>query len=282
MQAEKKLVNEVNTVEMLYDITMVYEEIYANRMRAIRESVLRNRYFLENLHTVFAQVKSSYRRVFEKTKIKNGKSVAILVSANKKFSGDVNQREFFSFYNYIKERECDVIIIGRIGKNYYDQKGKFRPYIYFDKPEGAYKAEDLKPIIELIVNYESVEVFYGRFINLIEQGVDQTSVTGDISKYEREHTSQDSYRAHFLFEPKVEQILRFFESQIFASFFKQATQESYLADIGARIAKMESSINNIEAKLEILRPELKRRVRQEKNKRQIKSFAGISFWGKGL
>ena len=53
MQAEKKLVNEVNTVEMLYDITMVYEEIYANRMRAIRESVLRNRYFLENLHTVF-------------------------------------------------------------------------------------------------------------------------------------------------------------------------------------------------------------------------------------
>ena len=53
-----------------------------------------------------------------------------------------------------------------VGKRYYKEAGLNLPVTYFDAPEGRSKA-DMGPIIDTIIQYDTVEVFYGRYTNLV-------------------------------------------------------------------------------------------------------------------
>jgi len=280
MRTIKRLNDEVSAVETLGKVTQIFEEVYASRMQKVRSSVLNNRYFMENILTVFSQVKSSFKREGVKLLEKNGRSVAVLITANKKFSGNLDLEVFFSFYNFIRQNECDVIITGALGKLYYEQKGAFRSYMYFNRPEGLYKVEDLKPITDVLIKYDKVDVFYGKYYNLIKQGSTATNITGDITEFNRRLMGRSVSEKQFLFEPSAYDIFSFFELQLFASFFNQTTQESYLADLGTRLFEMETATLNSEKALKMLYPKVRRLKRRAENNKQLMSFAGISFWGK--
>ncbi len=49
----------------------------------------------------------------------------------------------------------------------------------------------------------------------------------------------------FLFEPSIEKILGFFETEIFASLFDQTIRESQLAKLASRILAMDTASDNI-------------------------------------
>jgi F0F1-type ATP synthase gamma subunit len=80
-----------------------------------------------------------------------------------------------------------------------------------------------------------------------------------------------------IFEPSPEEILSFFETQIFTSLFKQTINESYLAQIGSRIMVLETASARIESRLKELDKEFKRIQRQKQNKKQLKSLVSTLF-----
>jgi len=84
----------------------------------------------------------------------------------------------------------------------------------------------------------------------------------------------------FIFEPSLEKLLNFFETQVFSSLFKQTVTEAELARLASRIKAMEQAIVFITTRMENLSSAQRRAKRNLENRKQLERVAGISLWGR--
>ena len=81
----------------------------------------------------------------------------------------------------------------------------------------------------------------------------------------------------YIFEPSVEKILMFFETQIFASLFDQAVRENQLAKFASRILSMDRASDNIRNRLKELNLQSMRISHYLVNKKQINSLSSSVY-----
>lgn len=313
MQNKKLIISEIELTHSFKMLSQAYEEIAVIKMHRIRGSVLLIREFLDDLSKVFHELRVSYQRRISKvrghkkkklqvmtftTLAKNGKSVAVLLSPNGKLYGDIPQKVYNLFIQDILKSYIDIVIVGRIGKALYDQSDVKRSYQYFEIPDSETQLPSLIDLISYIMKYEKVQVYYGRFLNIVNQLPTGTSISGDqISKdqslinpdensvnraqpqFNRGQNSEVEEVPPYLFEPTLDTIYSFFETQIFTSLFKQAVHESHLAQLGSRIHAMEDVLSNIDKTLNNLKRQSNKIKREFLAKKQHDTFAGISLWG---
>lgn len=291
MQNRQKLNQEIELISTLKLITQAYQEISVMKMQKIRESVLNTRDYLGKFSQVYFDVKQSHRlqieRLMKEKKIKNvsefttfnknGRTLSLFLSANTKMYGDIINRTYRLFEESIIRDNSDVAIVGKLGKELFEKGGKGRAYQYFEIPDMDLSVEDLKPLISYIVNYQKVNVFYGRFENIAIQNPSVTNVTGDVAAEEELNSQEDR---HFLFEPTLEKILNFFETQIFTLLFKQTVLEGQLARFASRIMAMEKALDNIENRSKNLYGRKRRYQRLLDNKKQLNTLSGVALWAK--
>jgi ATP synthase F1 gamma subunit len=280
---------EIQFVSILNEMVQAYQEIYVVKMRHVRDRVLNNRNYMSGLTGVFGEIKEAYvqkTRMEKKTlnsKIlqllhKKNASVAVLLSGKRKLSGDINQRVFDGFREYVKAHpDLDIVIVGEIGRQLYRRSGLKKDYKFFDLSEDQIDISVLKPVLEYILPYEDTQLFYGKYISLVNQKEEHTSLRG-IEESEVKEV-EPAKRKKYLFEPSLEELLVFFESQIAASLFKQTTHESYLAQTGSRLQALQTSSVNIEERMEKLYKVRLKLVKRRRNKKQLQGLAGMSLWG---
>ena len=292
MQNKRSLTSETELVSGLKMLAQAYEEISVIKMQRVRDYVLKNRDFLTGVSYVFYDVKTSYRQQIEElmklkkitniasfsTINKNGKMVSVFLSANNKLYGDIILKVFYLFMENIKKSDSDIVVVGKLGRELYNQWNIKKPYKYFEIPDSDLKIEDLKEIISYIINYEKVDVFYGRFANIVNQVSTFSNISGE-QTFDTE--VKPNPNSKFIFEPSLEKILNFFETQIFASFFKQTVHEFHLARLASRIKAMEEALSNIDKRINELKGQTRRVKRLSDNKKQIETIAGISLWSQG-
>lgn len=282
---------EIDLVKTIGDLVQTYEEIYVTKMHKVRDSVVGSRYFYEGLSQIYSELKIIYRNELdEMLKLRSKKNiwdllnkkdqeVVVLLSASDKLSGEINQKVFQSFWDYIQQNdEVDIVIAGKLGKKFIEQKVTNRKYEYFDLPEKILGINDMKPLLEFLEKYRKVKVFYGKFQSFAYQKETVTEVTGEINKSVKPNAEKGIKK--YLFEPDLNELLEFFETQIFNVLFQQTTNESFLSQIGSRVMSLESTTSRIEEQLGKLVVEERKLRKRARNKRQLQSLASISFWGK--
>lgn len=286
MQADRKLKEEISINSQLKLLTQAYQEHAIVQINLARFSVVSSREFMEELAEIFFNVKTSYELYLKALKSsnskyytdkleKNGREVIILLSSNGKFYGDLVTKVSRMFIEEARNKNVDLVIVGREGKSFYDDNGLKKPYAYFEIPDTNIKLEALKPLIDAIIPYKKATIFYGKFNNIITQEPVQSSLTGDIQG-EKNNKPQEN----FLFEPSVEKIMEFFEGQIFSMLLSQTVNEGKLARFASRIKAMESAQNNLQRQLDLLVGRQRRLRGMGVNKRQLQLFAGRSLWNK--
>ena len=262
MATEKDIAREIRQVDSLKSLTEVYGEIAAIRMKKIREFVLRNREFLASIESIFRNALASYEKklseMVRKGKIKeggkvtflahNGKTVAVLVSANTGFYGDVVKETFDKFMEDLGKKDVEVTIIGRLGRSMFLAKEPKKPYTYFDFPDYGIDREKISEAIRHLVQYEQIKVYYGKYQSVVTQ----TPTTFNITAGTPIKGGAKEPKEEYIFEPSLERILMFFETQIFGSLFDQAVRESQLAKFASRILAMDRASENINRQLERL------------------------------
>lgn len=290
MQKGKQLSEDIEFLSTLRTLCLSYEEISVMKMQKIRGLVLSTRSFFTKLSDVYFNVKSSYKdkiqAIMKKKKItdpsklvrgdKNGKSVAVLLSANTKLHGSIVDEVFALFTSYINQNPSDLIIIGRLGRELYEKLPKSsggKKYLYFEIPDMEVNLEDIKSVVYHLLQYEKITVFYGEYSTMMEQIPKMASITGDTKDVPSHENNQK-----FIFEPKLETILSFFETQIFSSLFKQTVHETQLARFASRIKAMESAIERIEGGQKSLYNEKRRLLRLLENNTQLERLSGMSLW----
>lgn len=288
MHDKQRLLSEIDLTASLRVLAESYEEISVLKMQKVRGSVLRTREFLADISGVFYEVRLSYRTEItslmkqkqDKTSFstlsKNGKTVAVFLSASAKLYGDIVFRVFDEFKHAILSEDSDIVLVGSLGRELYEEAQVKKPYVYFDLPDYAVGEEALKPVVAHLVPYEHVRIFYGRFLNVVTQVPIISSISGEEPYYgKKQGTTREE---KFLFEPTLWTILNFFETQIFYSLFRQTVHEAELSRVASRINAMEEALGNIDGHAKQLNSAKRKLERAHANKKQLEAFSGISLW----
>jgi F0F1-type ATP synthase gamma subunit len=253
----RQLKTNFELLETIRSLCVAYEQISVMKMKKIKDAVLYTRSFYDELSEVYLQMKTTYKNqvmsLAKKNKIKepeklllmgkNEKTVAVLLSANNKLYGDILNKVFYKFVEETKNKDINLVIIGRLGKDMYDDLGSPKPYTYFEIPDSDLTVNDLKPVINSIIKYSTINVFFGRYESFFSQLALSKNITGDIVMGNDKELKDNKF---YYFEPNLEKILLFFETQIFSNFFKQTAYEGQLARYASRISAMEQALDVIE------------------------------------
>ena len=276
MNSRNVLQPEIDWLAGMSTIISAYEEIAASRMQKIRNKVLNIRTFLNGLNEVYNQVKLSYlakgHHKDELVMKKNGKTLAVMMSANTGLYGDIVQKTLDLFVGDLEKNKTDVAIVGRLGKALFEQRtgGKF-PFTYFDLPDSAVSYDEFRKIVDFIVNYQRSVIYHGVFRSIITQEAIATNISGN--EIIKEAAAGDSHP--WLFEPSLEEILIFFETEIFSSLFVHTIHESQLAKYAARMVTLDQADDNIKKSITKLRLESQRFKHRQNNRKMLGTLSGL-------
>lgn len=294
MAQRKKLLDDLEALNTIKNLAEGYEEVAVVRMQKIKDSVLKTRDFLTDLSDVFVDLKASYERemkeLLAKRKVndksilpslqKNNKTLMVYLSSNGRLYGAVTQKTFRLFTQDVKKanpNETDLIIIGSAGKEMFETSGGGKLFEYFEIPDTSVEVDHIKSLMQKFLQYERVTVYYGKFGNVVTQSPIATSVSGD-DIFETETVSQTSRDDRFIFEPSLEKIFHFFETQIMANLFTQTLLENQLARHASRVNAMEEALVHIEEEGKQLNQQKNRIKHLLQNKKQLETIGGLILW----
>lgn len=289
MRYQKDITEEIRNVEALDELIQIYGEIAAVRMKKTRSKVLTNRDFVEGINDIFKDALASYAKrlsdLYRSGRLKktgrvtflshNGKTVAVLVSANTGFYGEVVKKTYRTFLTDVRNSDVEVAIIGRLGRSLFLEDEPGRPYTYFDLPDYGSDVAKLAELIRHLVQYEEIRIYYGKYHSVVTQKPTRLNISAGTEVASR--VPEPKY--HFIFEPNVEKILMFFETEIFASLFDQAIRESQLAKFASRILAMDLASQNIQLRLKSLDLEKLRTTHTTLARKQLNGLSAILFQG---
>lgn len=278
---------ELGEVSSLHELVQVYGQIASVRMMKIRETVLKNRDFLSSIDSIFRDTLHAYSRkltLFASGNKKelstvtflahNGKTVAAFISANTGFYGDVVQKVFNNFVTDVNQNpEYEITIVGRLGRNLFLQSFPNKNFTYFDSPDYGIDKAKLSEVVRHLVQYEQIKVYYGQYKSVVTQIPDVLEISAG-TKIEQQSTDDTTT---YIFEPSIEDILMFFETEIFASLFEQSVRESQLAKLASRIVSMDKANENIKEWIKDLNFEKLRIIHRDISKKQTNTLASVMY-----
>jgi ATP synthase F1 gamma subunit len=296
MAQRKVILEELEALNSLRDLAQSYEEIAAIRMQQIKDSVLRTRDFLADLSDVFVDLKTSYNRevndLLSRRKVgnttlsaslrKRGRELMVYLSSNGKLYGSVTQKTFRLLSQDLSlleaNEKADLLIVGDAGREMYENSGIGRPFEYMEVPDTNVSIDHIKKLVTKFLDYEKVFVYYGKFSNVVTQQPIATSVTGE-QVFETEVRETIKREDRFIFEPSLEKIFHFFETQIMSNLLSQTILENQLARHASRVNAMEEALLHIEGEEKKLGVQRTRLKHLTQNRKQLETISGIVLWG---
>ena len=291
MKSIKEVEKDIEALNDFHDLIETYEEIAAIRMRKVKKSVLMEREFLKGLGDVFRFVEMAYdtfliklgnikkgKKHFLKT---NGKDVRILLSANMGLYGEIVHKTLYKFVEDVKnDPEADVVIIGSVGKKTFEALVPNRQYQPFEFSDSGIDDENMKRILDYVLQYRNIYVYHGLFESILKQLPTVTNVTGDVSKFaEKENPEAKEEELEDpkfgFFEPTIEDVAAFFETQTLSVIFEQAMHESSLSKFASRMVTLDMAISNVNEQIKTTNFSLKKLKHRNFNKKQITLVSSI-------
>ena len=272
MSEVKEIINEINITNNFKNLVDIYGEIASIRMMKVRNTVLKNREYVFSITQIFFDALGSFLKRASTVSL-NGKMVFVLVSSNTGFYGDVIMKTFKKFLKDLKITDAEVTIIGKVGKKIFTENFPKRPYTFFELPDFGTDKNKLLAIINHLVQYDEVRVYYSAYDTVLNQIPTMSNLTAGTTLIEKTKKSKDEY----IFEPTVEEILMFFEKEVFGSFFDQTIRESQLSKLSGRIMAMDRASLSINNRLKSINFEYLKTKHRDMNKKQLSLLQSLVY-----
>ncbi len=289
MPSVKQLQIQEDSLNAIGDFFSAYQKLTIYQMKQNRDATINSRDFFQGLLNTFIDLKQDLKRFIKSnpknkeiisfsTLTKNGKSVAVFISFETKFSTDINRKSLQFFKNTISETDSDIVIVGLTAKKLFNE---FFPqntkYEYFELTEKDTSLKSNIKLLKHLLNYEKINVFNPYYISLVDQQPQVETISGDLDLSSSEEI-KNTEKKHFLFEPDKEKILHFFEIQIMSNLFQHKIKEAHLANLGSRISTLQNTQNNLEEELEKIKRLKLKTMKYKANKKQRNRLSGMRFW----
>lgn len=229
----------------LKQIAQAYSEIANLKIKHIRNDVERNRVFFEEIARVYGMVKAlalKKKIVLQKPK----KRLCILLTSNYRFYGAINSSLVAYFIGSTRQLpEIDRVVLGKDGIEYFRAAKVLPNYQEVVLKDDMPNSQELINLVNLCADYTQVLVFHAKFKSLLMQRAtftDVTAVSSYLKTYVKEVQENTGHLAeHFIFEPELAKILKFFDSQILTLLLEQTFLESELSRTASRFISMDQA-----------------------------------------
>lgn len=275
IQKEQQDVNDVRSM------VEVYQEIAAMRMQSVKDAILDARQYYESLAVLVREVRPWLKVQSNPAEtVSKQKKTALFFSANTGLYGDIIEKTFRSFMEYLQKEDADAAVVGAAGKRMYES-AKLKNNVSFFACDDAHPSkEQVIAIVQYAQQYDHAEVFHGRFINLVSQVPFKSSLSNDSVVENALGKDWEKTSNYYLFEPTPKDITHVVEGEIFASVVEQILHESNFSKFAARMMHLDDAIQNIDQRLLHIEHTQRRAMRRIENKKQLSRLTGRMLWQK--
>jgi F-type H+-transporting ATPase subunit gamma len=232
----QKEAGEITTVE---DLTGVFESIASTQVAKIKDKTQLAEDFFQLLWKKYSSLRIDPRsRISNRQNDKNGRKVFIIVSAESGLSGDIDQRLIEAMLQDHTKNDTDIIVLGTHGATQLRDRGI--PYIRFFKIPQSDTYIDVSPIIDAIVDYSKITVYYEKYVSLGVQEIKKIDLQSSVKAMGAEAEDSDDIITDkdTIFEPSLDEIADLMEKGMMNLALSQVILDSGLAQAASRFNAM--------------------------------------------
>jgi F-type H+-transporting ATPase subunit gamma len=235
---EKEIV-QITTIE---DLTGVFESIASTQVAKVKNKVELSGKFFQLLWSRYRSIRIDPASRITSRPLGNKDSsktkAFVIISAEAGLSGDIDLRLVETMLQNYEEKTTDIIVLGSHGANQLTQRGIL--YQRFFKVPETDKYINVNPVIEAVMPYPQILVYYEEYVSLGVQEIksidliSQMRSLGEAGDPDEEiMTAEDT-----IFEPSLDEIAEQMEMTMMTIALSQAILESSLAQAASRFNSM--------------------------------------------
>ncbi len=237
---------EAGQVGTVSELTGIFESIASMRIGKIKDRVAKSQEFFAELWQIYTQLRVDPNdRLTGKNGPKRDKpNVFLALTSEGGLSGDIDARIVRTVMESIDPATTDLIVIGAHGATQFVQNhAKIKRY--FRLPD-IDQAIDVSPIVDELIGYKQPTVWFQRYVSLSVQEVGRIDLLGRVRSL-AEDTKDQKARGDiisprdYLFEPSVDDVVRYLESVMMEIALSQVILESRLAQYASRFTAMSAA-----------------------------------------
>lgn len=239
------LEKEATQVGTVSELTGIFESIASMRIGKIKDRVTRSEQFFAELWQIYTQLRVDPNdRLTGKNGPKRDKpNVYLVLTSEGGLSGDIDQRIVRTVLENYDPQTTDLIVIGAHGATQFVQaKSKIKRY--FRLPD-IDQAIDVSPIVDELLGYKQSTVWFQRYVSLSVQEVGRIDLLGRVRSLatdaEEAKTDDIISPRDYIFEPSVDDVVRYLESVMMEIALSQVILESRLAQYASRFTAMSAA-----------------------------------------
>jgi ATP synthase F1 gamma subunit len=239
MRKASLIQKEQGGIETIRDLTGVFESIASTQVAKIKDKTQMSQEFFQLLWEKYSAIRIDPKSaVNRRSKENEGRKVFVIVSAEGGLSGDIDQRLIESMLKDYDKSSTDVVVLGTHGANQLGDRGI--PYIKFFKIPETDTYIDVTPIINAIIDYPKVTVYYEQYVSLGVQEIKKIDLQSSIQTLVKnaEDSGDIITETDTIFEPSLEEIADMMERGIMSLAFSQVILDSGLAQAASRFNAM--------------------------------------------
>lgn len=264
-------------IETLKDLTNVFESLASTQVAKVKGKAQLSQEFFELLWKRYTSIRvDPKKRITAKGDIggSNGRNVLVLIAAEAGLSGDLDMRMVEQMQENYDPKNTDIVVLGSHGASLLTQRGI--PYVKFFQVPESDSYIDVTPVIEAILPYDRIVVYYEEYISLGQQevrSIDLITRMQDMS----EDAEQDDIITDMetIFEPSLEEIADQMEETMMSMALSQVILQSGLAQAASRFNAMTVAEDRASELLGDYKLEYHRAKRSENDRRLREVLVGM-------
>lgn len=269
---------ELDDATTLKLISSAYTEASAAHVQKIKSKFETNRQFYDEISHVYHLVRMSGKSTKPVT-VKapaEPKTLSIAVTSNQRFYGNLNVNIMRGFLEATERAKTDILVLGTTGADFMRSSLYMKPYEHMIFAHDDPTKEETRAFLDKIMPYDTVMVYYPKFISLVTQTVGVVDITQAVSVSDKAPEDE----IHILFEPEYSNILEFFGRQVRALLFLHVMLEADLSRTAARLITMSSAEERSNELIKGKKSELRKIQMSIANAKLLETFSGMSKWEK--
>lgn len=231
---------ELTGINLIEDITEVFESIASLRISRIRNRVITSKGFFAELWQTYSGLRIDPKERLQRAHQRNkGRNVFVAITSEGKLSGSIDEQIIDALQSaYQTPATTDIVVIGTHGGSLLRQRGLTVAHL-FHMPQSDVSF-NVSGIIEILNAYDQITVFYQTYESLRVQKlgrIELLSAVRDLSE-DVSDTSETVSSRDYIFEPGITEIADYMESVMMGVALIQVIMESKLAQYASRFNAM--------------------------------------------
>jgi F-type H+-transporting ATPase subunit gamma len=270
---------EVDQVATIEGVTSIFESIASIHIAQIKDRVVSSTAFFYELWQIYTQLRVDPKlQARLKRRQFNPQPALVAVTSEGGLIGDIDERIVTSMLQQPNIKTADLYVIGSHGVALFGRHG-IRPKQVFTMPEGDENLH-FDALIQILDQYSQATVFYQTYVSLLRQDVSRIELFSAVEALSQTMT-QDSREVisprDYIFEPSLEDVVKYLESIMRQIALDQVVLESKLAQYASRFNAMSSAKRKATEMRTDLRLELNRSRRSQSDERIKETLAAMKM-----